>query len=93
MAPLLATARAVLEASWPLIDERGGLTLIGLSVGSLVDERDGRGMQLALPFERLESEVIDAALDTVRDRFGATGLTCAATVGSDADAAVPMLPD
>ena len=42
-APLLATATAVLDASWPLIDERGGLTLIGLSVGNLVDERDGGG--------------------------------------------------
>ena len=48
---------------------------------------------MALPFERSESEVLDAALDAVRDRFGATSLTRAATVGSDADAVVPMLPD
>ena len=92
-APLLATARAVLDASWPLIDERGGLTLIGLSVGNLVDERHGGGVQMALPFERSESEMLDSALDAVRDRFGAASLTRAATVGSDADAWVPLLPD
>ena len=91
-APLLATARAVLDASWPLIDERGGLTLIGLSIGNLVDERHV-GVQMALPFERIESEVLDTALDAVRARFGARSLTRAATVGSDADAGVPMLPD
>ncbi len=92
-APLLATARAVLDASWPMIDERGGLTLIGLSVGNLVDERNGGGVQMALPFERSDSEVLDTALDAVRDRFGAASLTRAATVGSDADAGVPLLPD
>ncbi len=92
-APLLATARAVLDASWPLIDERGGLTLIGLSVGNLVDERNAGGVQMALPFERSESEVLDAALDAVRDRFGAASLNRAVAVGSDADAGVPLLPD
>jgi len=91
--PLLATARAVLDNAWSMIDERGGLTLIGLSIGNLVDLGDGAGVQMALPFERSASEVLDAALDAVRDRFGAASLTRAATVGSDADAGVPMLPD
>ena len=91
-APLLAMARAVLEAAWPVIDERGGLTLIGLSIGNLVDERS-EGIQLALPFERVESEVLDTTLAAVRDRFGGASLTRAATVGSNADAGVPMLPD
>lgn len=92
-APILATARAVLEAAWPLIDERGGLTLIGLSVGNLVDQRDGDGVQMTLPFERADSEVLDATLDAVRKRFGGRSLTRAATVGSDPDFGVPMLPD
>lgn len=92
-APILATARAMLAAAWPLIDERGGLTLIGLSVGNLVDQRDGDGVQMMLPFERSESEVLDAALDAVRERFGGKSLTRAATVGSDPDVGVPMLPD
>jgi len=92
-APLLAIARAVLDTAWPLIDERGGLSLIGLSVGNLVSERDGVGTQMALPFERVESEVLDTALDAVRDRFGAASLTRAATFGSDADVGVPRLPD
>ncbi|WP_040493979.1 DNA polymerase IV [Ilumatobacter nonamiensis] len=91
--PLLATARAVLDQSWEMIDERGGLTLIGLSIGNLVDVRDGVGIQLSLPFERSQSDVLDTALDAVRDRFGAASLTRAATVGSNADFGVPMLPD
>jgi DNA polymerase-4 len=92
-APLLATVRAVLDASWPLIDERGGLTLIGVSVGNLVDERRGGGIQMALPFERTESELLDTALDAVRDRFGAASLNRAVAIGSDADVGVPLLPD
>jgi DNA polymerase-4 len=76
-----------------LIDDRRGLTLIGLSIGNLVDVGRGSGEQLALPFQRADSAVLDAALDAVRDRFGAASLTRAATVGSDADAGVPMLPD
>ncbi|MGA9279335.1 MAG: DNA polymerase IV [Ilumatobacter sp.] len=92
-AALLATARAVLDQSWEMIDERGGLTLIGLSIGNLVNLGDGVGIQMALPFDRSDSDVLDAAFDAVRDRFGAASLTRAATVGSDADAGVPMLPD
>jgi DNA polymerase-4 len=91
--PILETALAVLDRAWPMIEDRGGLTLIGLSVGNLVDERGGAGLQLALPFEMATSGDIDSALDAVRDRFGAASLTRAATIGHDADAGVPILPD
>jgi DNA polymerase IV len=91
-APLLATARALLVAARPLIDERG-LTLIGISIGNLDDASRAAGVQMALPFERSESECLDAALDDVRARFGSGVLTRTATLGSDPEFGVPMLPD
>ncbi len=48
---------------------------------------------MALPFERTESELLDTALDAVRDRFGAASLTRADAIGSDVDVGVPLLPD
>ena len=87
-----SVARALLEASWPTIEERG-LTLLGLSVGNLVDDASAGGSQLSLPFEAAESDTIDDALDAVRERFGASSLTRATTLGSDADFGVPKLPD
>jgi DNA polymerase IV len=91
-APLLAVARALLDAARTTIDERG-LTLIGLSIANLNDAAADGGAQLTLPFERNESERIDAAIDGVRARFGSASLTRAATIGSDPEFGVPMLPD
>jgi DNA polymerase-4 len=91
-APLLATARALLFAAWPMIDQKG-LTLLGLSVGNLANVADAGGVQMALAFDRVESESLDTALDAVRDRFGSASLTRAATIGSDPDFGVPLLPD
>lgn len=91
-APLLATARALLVAAWPMIDHKG-LTLLGLSVGNLANIDDAGGVQMALAFDRVESESLDTALDAVRDRFGSASLTRAATIGSDPDFGVPLLPD
>lgn len=85
-------ALALLRTAWPLIEERG-LTLLGLSVGNLVDDRRAGGSQLALPFESAASETIDGAFDAVRERFGAASLTRASTVGTDPDVGVPKLPD
>ncbi len=85
-------AVALLHASAPMI-EAEGLTLLGLSVGNLVDDRQAGGSQLALPFESAASDSIDGTLDAVRERFGAASLTRAATIGSDADVGVPKLPD
>lgn len=91
-APVLATAQALLDTAWPMIEERG-LTLIGLSVGNLASGTDGSGIQMALPFERAGSEPLDTALDAVRDRFGSSSVGRAATIGSDPDFGVPLLPD
>lgn len=88
-AAIFSTGQALLDANWGLLDEKG-LTLLGLSVANL----DGvDAVQMALPFERVEADQLDVALDAVRDRFGAASLTRATTLGHDPDFGVPMLPD
>jgi DNA polymerase-4 len=86
---ILATARALLRASTPMI-RRQGLTLVGVAVGNLDD--DG-AVQLALPFDRHPGRALDAALDEVRDRFGSAAVTRAVLLGRDPGLTVPMLPD
>ncbi|BCJ55112.1 DNA polymerase IV [Actinoplanes sp. NBRC 14428] len=86
---ILETARALLTAARPLIEERG-LTLVGVAVGNL--DRDG-AVQLELPFEDPHDDSLDAALDLVRDRFGSSSVTRAASLGRDLNPSVPILPD
>jgi DNA polymerase-4 len=86
---VLATARDLLEGVRPVID-RQGLTLIGLSLSNLEDDR---AVQLALPFERQPVGALDAALDTVRDRFGSDAITRGVLVGRDPGMSMPLLPD
>ena len=78
-ATVLAAARALLAAAWPLV-ERRGLTLVGLSVGGLADDE---AVQVALPLEHRRDTALDTALDQVRDRFGSTAVTRAALLGDD----------
>jgi DNA polymerase IV len=85
---VLTAARDLLARAGPMI-ERSGLTLIGVAVTNLSDDA---AVQLALPFDR-HGPALDAALDQVRDRFGAAAVTRAATVGRRDDLAVPLLPD
>src|SRR5205085_6578659 len=66
---ILATATGLLALSRPLIEHRG-LTLIGIALTNLSDER---AVQLTLPFNR--SRELDAAVDRVRDRFGSSVIT------------------
>ncbi len=47
-----AAAAAVLDAAWPLVEDRG-ISLLGLSVGNLTDHD---AVQLVLPFERRDDE-------------------------------------
>jgi DNA polymerase-4 len=70
---ILATARQLLAESAPSVVARG-VTLVGLTVTNLDD--DG-AVQLVLPFERRdrEGDHLDAALDDIRARFGATSVT------------------
>ncbi len=84
-----ATAAAVLDATWPIIHERG-LTLIGVSVGDL---RDDRAVQLVLPFHASADTRLDVAIDAVRDRFGTAALQRATTMRGDPGLQLPMLPD
>jgi DNA polymerase-4 len=86
---ILATARGLLAAALPMI-ERRGLTLVGVAVANL---EDARAVQLMLPLDRRRSDALDAALDEVRERFGATAITRAVLLGRDRGLSMPLLPD
>ncbi|WP_233526310.1 DNA polymerase IV [Actinomadura spongiicola] len=88
---ILDAARGLLAAAAPLVESRG-LTLIGVSLGNL---RDDRAVQLALPLDRTSAagRDLDGAVDGVRDRFGANAITRAVLLGRDQGPSVPLLPD
>jgi DNA polymerase-4 len=86
---VLTTARQLLAEARPLIDLRG-LTLVGVAVGNL--DSDG-AVQLELPFDVAVEDSLDTALDAVRDRFGSSSVTRAASLGRDLNPSVPILPD
>jgi DNA polymerase IV len=86
-ATLLRIARGLLAASRAVIARRG-LTLIGIALTNLCDEK---AIQLALPFDRAAG--LDRTLDELRDRFGAGAISRGTLLGQDADAWVPLLPD
>jgi DNA polymerase-4 len=86
---ILATARGLLAAASSTI-ERRGLTLIGVTVANLEDDR---AVQLMLPLDRRSSDALDAVLDHVRDRFGAKAITRAVLLGRDLRPSMPQLPD
>ena len=86
---ILATARELLAAAMPTI-AREGLTLVGVAVANL---DDNRVVQLALPFDSQSDDALDTALDGVRDRFGSTAVTRAVLLGRRTLESVPMLPD
>jgi DNA polymerase-4 len=86
---ILATARWLLAAATPMI-ERRGLTLVGVAVANLDDDR---AIQLRLPLDRRSDDALDAAVDEVRDRFGSAAVTRAVLLGRDAGQTMPLLPD
>lgn len=86
---ILVTARELLAAAMPMI-ERRGLTLVGVALSNLTDDR---AVQLALPFDRHSASALDATLDDVRDRYGSTAITRAVHLGRDLGPSVPLLPD
>jgi DNA polymerase IV len=87
---VLAAVRDLLAGAGPTIRERG-ITLLGVSVANLGDDR---AVQLALPFDRRlhGGRALDAALDGVRERFGAAAVQRAVLVGRDPGWTMPMLP-
>jgi DNA polymerase-4 len=96
-AELLDTARGLLTATRMVIRHRG-LTLLGLSLANLSDDR---AVQLALPVapsvgladRSSRPGALDAALDAVRERYGSTAVTRAVLLGHDPGPSVPLLPD
>jgi DNA polymerase-4 len=86
---ILSTARGLLATAWPMI-ERQGLTLVGVTVANLENDR---AVQLALPLDRYSGGALDAALDEIRDRFGTAAVTRAVLLGQDQGLSVPLLPD
>jgi DNA polymerase-4 len=84
---LLATARALLGAAMPLIRARG-LTLMGITFSGLSTPDPA---QLELAFDR--KAALDAALDSVRERFGNESITRAVLLGRDPGWTPPLLPD
>jgi DNA polymerase IV len=88
-ATILRTARGLLAEALPTITEKGN-TLLGLSLSNLQDDRT---VQLALPFAPGSGPSLDAALDSVRGRFGSRSVTRATQLGRDPGQSVPILPD
>ncbi|HEU4422029.1 MAG TPA: DNA polymerase IV [Pilimelia sp.] len=86
---ILDTARRLLAGAMPMIKYQG-LTLVGVSVGNLDDDR---AVQLVLPFDPHSGSSLDSALDAVRERFGSSAVTRAVLVGRDHGMSMPMLPD
>jgi DNA polymerase-4 len=84
---ILVTARDLLEAATPLIEQQG-CSLLGISLSNL--ESDD-AVQLALPLDR--QRALDATLDDVRDRFGSEAITRAVLLGRDPGWTPPLLPD
>jgi DNA polymerase IV len=86
---ILVTGRELMAAAMPMIESQG-ITLLGVALGSLQDDR---AIQLAFPFDRASPTALDAALDGIRDRFGSTAITRAVLLGRDPGLTVPLLPD
>jgi DNA polymerase-4 len=86
---ILATARWLLAMATPMIRARG-ITLVGLAVGNLDDDR---AVQLELPLDRQSGDALDTALDDVRERFGSAAITRAVLLGREPRLEVPLLPD
>jgi DNA polymerase-4 len=86
---ILRVARELLAVCAPLVAERG-LTLIGLAVANL---EHARAVQLVLPFDAAGGAALDAAVDEIRERYGASAILRAVLVGRRPGLAMPLLPD
>jgi DNA polymerase IV len=83
---VLATARALLHAAAPIIEERG-ITLVGVALSNLEDAGSG---QLALDDR---TAALDSTLDDLRERFGTEAITRAVLLDRDEHPRLPQLPD
>ena len=89
-ATILAALRELLALAAPVVAERGGLTLLGIAVANLTDDRP---VQLTLPFDVQGGSALDEALDDVRDRFGGKAVTRTVLLGRDVEPTIPLLRD
>ena len=80
---------SLLAAAQPLI-ERRGLTLIGVTIANLENDLP---LQLCLPLDPDNGELLDAALDEIRNRYGPTAITRAILLGHRPALDMPLLPD
>jgi DNA polymerase-4 len=85
---ILDVARQLLLSRAATIEEQG-ITLIGVSVGSL----DDNPAQLALPLDVTSDATIDEAIDAIRGKFGSKSLRRAVQVNRTERDAMPILPD
>jgi DNA polymerase IV len=86
---ILGVGRWLLATAQPVVDRRG-LTLVGIAVSHLY--RDD-ALQLPLPLDPYAGGALDAALDSVHDRFGSGAVNRAVLLGRDTGLVMPMLPD
>ena len=87
--PILTAARTLLATAQPLIQRRG-LTLIGVTIANLENDLP---LQLCLPFDCDNGELLDAALDEIRTRYGPTAVTRGILLGRRPALDMPLLPD
>jgi DNA polymerase IV len=87
--PILAAGRALLATAQPLI-ERQGLTLIGVTMANLENDLP---FQLCLPLDSDSGELLDAALDEIRTRYGPTAITRGVLLWRRPALEMPLLPD
>jgi DNA polymerase-4 len=87
--PILAAARTLLATAQPQI-ERRGLTLIGVTIANLENDLP---FQLSLPLDADSSELLDAALDEIRTRYGPTAITRGILLRRRPTLDMPLLPD
>lgn len=88
---ILSTARELLAAAAPEIEQRG-LTLIGVALANLDDEAE---VQMTLDYDESGEDMfaLDSVLDGIRDRYGGTAITRARLLHHDPGVSVPKLPD
>jgi DNA polymerase-4 len=86
---VLTAARALVRSALPTLEQRG-LTLVGISVANLENDRE---LQLLLPFDGRRQEALDAVVDEVRERFGSQAIMRAVLLGRSTGFTMPLLPD
>jgi DNA polymerase-4 len=85
---VLDVARRLLASRAGTIRQKG-ITLIGVSLGSL----DDQPAQLALPLDVTSGAELDDVIDAVRTKFGGAAVRRAVQLGSTDPGAAPHLPD